>query len=193
MILFFKKNLCLSGACGRPNRKYSIWSTREESKLLREYNGIKQQRSSKGKSLVNNKNIYIFFTFLFLDVVELLNILCEFIVQIMCCQILVLEGHYPACFWCFWHTVFHEWINRLRSFKLHYILFWMNITFFLLQIGYWNEADKLVLTNNGDSNGSSSSMENRTYIVTTILVMGNWMKCFICSFSHHLCPYKRKG
>lgn len=40
-----------------------------------------------------------------------------------------------------------------------------------LQIGYWNDLDKLVLVQNELSMGNDSAMENRTVIVTTIMVM----------------------
>lgn len=40
-----------------------------------------------------------------------------------------------------------------------------------LQIGYWNDLDKLVLVQNELSMGNDSAMENRTVIVSTIMVM----------------------
>lgn len=40
-----------------------------------------------------------------------------------------------------------------------------------LQIGYWNDIDKLVLVQNENGlSNDSSAMENRTVIVTTIMV-----------------------
>lgn len=45
------------------------------------------------------------------------------------------------------------------------------IPFYLLQIGYWNDADKLVLTQDQALlPNETSGMENRTVIVTTIMV-----------------------
>lgn len=43
---------------------------------------------------------------------------------------------------------------------------------FFPQIGYWNDIDKLVLVQNENGlSNDSSAMENRTVIVTTIMVM----------------------
>lgn len=39
-----------------------------------------------------------------------------------------------------------------------------------LQIGYWNEVDKMVLTKLGEPSNDTTGMENKTVIVTTILV-----------------------
>lgn len=42
----------------------------------------------------------------------------------------------------------------------------------ILQIGYWNDIDKLVLVQNENAlSNDSSAMENRTVVVTTIMVM----------------------
>lgn len=43
---------------------------------------------------------------------------------------------------------------------------------FFSQIGYWNDIDKLVLVQNENAlSNDSSAMENRTVVVTTIMVM----------------------
>lgn len=44
--------------------------------------------------------------------------------------------------------------------------------FFFYQIGYWNDIDKLVLVQNENAlSNDSSAMENRTVVVTTIMVL----------------------
>lgn len=45
---------------------------------------------------------------------------------------------------------------------------------FVLQVGYWNDMDKLVLIQHEPTLGNdTAAMENRTVVVTTILV-----RCF---------------
>ena len=47
----------------------------------------------------------------------------------------------------------------------------MFIPLSLFQIGYWNDIDKLVLVQNENPlSNDSSAMENRTVVVTTIMV-----------------------
>ena len=52
----------------------------------------------------------------------------------------------------------------------------------LFQIGYWNDIDKLVLVQNENPlSNDSSAMENRTVVVTTIMVtfLSNCL-CVLC-------------
>lgn len=75
-----------------------------------------------------------------------------------------------------------------RHFQFHFCMNcaiktdWMNDFFFyhsfslsslcFSQIGYWNDIDKLVLVQNENAlSNDSSAMENRTVVVTTIMVM----------------------
>lgn len=55
------------------------------------------------------------------------------------------------------------------------------------QIGYWNEMDKMAVTKSDVFSNESTGMENKTVIVTTILVIlycrfrkKQLSKCFIC-------------
>lgn len=50
------------------------------------------------------------------------------------------------------------------------------------QIGYWNDMDKLVLVQNELAGGNGSAGENRTVIVTTIMVM------HMCAHAHTHTP-----
>lgn len=51
------------------------------------------------------------------------------------------------------------------------ILLKINYEYSVLQIGYWNDMDKLVLLQHEPAfKNDSSAIENRTVIVTTILV-----------------------
>lgn len=51
------------------------------------------------------------------------------------------------------------------------ILLNINYEYSVLQIGYWNDMDKLVLLQHEPAfKNDSSAIENRTVIVTTILV-----------------------
>lgn len=55
-------------------------------------------------------------------------------------------------------------------FQLSLILSLLSLCF--CQIGYWNDIDKLVLVQNENAlSNDSSAMENRTVVVTTIMVM----------------------
>ena len=50
----------------------------------------------------------------------------------------------------------------------------MRIVYFcVFQIGYWNEMDKMVVTKSDLYPNDTSGMENKTVIVTTILVKKN--------------------
>lgn len=52
------------------------------------------------------------------------------------------------------------------------------------QIGYWNDIDKLVLVQNENAlSNDSSVMENRTVVVTTIMVTYPRTDCLICCSS----------
>lgn len=49
------------------------------------------------------------------------------------------------------------------------------------QIGYWNDIDKLVLVQNENAlSNDSSVMENRTVVVTTIMVTYHRTHCLVC-------------
>lgn len=53
-----------------------------------------------------------------------------------------------------------------------FIVSYSRISLCLPQIGYWNDIDKLVLVQNENAlSNDSSAMENRTVVVTTIMVM----------------------
>lgn len=57
-------------------------------------------------------------------------------------------------------------------FSLSFIFSYSHISLCLPQIGYWNDIDKLVLVQNENAlSNDSSAMENRTVVVTTIMVM----------------------
>lgn len=47
---------------------------------------------------------------------------------------------------------------------------WMVLFFLSQQIGYWNEVDKMAVTKSDVFANDSTGMENKTVIVTTILV-----------------------
>lgn len=52
---------------------------------------------------------------------------------------------------------------------------------FVFQVGYWNDMDKLVLIQHEPSLGNdTSAIENRTVVVTTILVRFFFPCVFIC-------------
>lgn len=63
---------------------------------------------------------------------------------------------------------------RLRlhtTFELSDVEFGLKcFAFFFLQIGYWNEVDKMAVTNTGAFSNETTGMENKTVIVTTIYV-----------------------
>lgn len=71
-------------------------------------------------------------------------------------------------------------VNSPRSPHTHWIDY---PVVYHLQIGYWNDLDKLVLVQNELSMGNDSAMENRTVIVTTIMVMYS-QPPNICSLTH---------
>lgn len=59
-----------------------------------------------------------------------------------------------------------------KSFWWYDELFNSFFFFFFYQIGYWNDIDKLVLVQNENAlSNDSSAMENRTVVVTTIMVL----------------------
>lgn len=80
--------------------------------------------------------------------------------------------------WAFKHDV-HEIALRLglhTAFKLVDVQFWLkSIDLFFLQIGYWNEVDKMAVTNTGAFSNETTGMENKTVIVTTIFVRLHWI------------------
>lgn len=55
---------------------------------------------------------------------------------------------------------------------------------FTFQIGYWNDIDKLVLVQNENAlSNDSSVMENRTVVVTTIMVTYPFDRLLVCCCS----------
>lgn len=64
---------------------------------------------------------------------------------------------------------YKDWlIELLFSIITHISL----LSLWFSQIGYWNDIDKLVLVQNENAlSNDSSAMENRTVVVTTIMVM----------------------
>lgn len=58
------------------------------------------------------------------------------------------------------------------------------MTYNLFQIGYWSEVDKLVvIPTDGLAGNDSSGIENKTIIVTTIMVI----KHIFCEMDHLSC------
>lgn len=49
-----------------------------------------------------------------------------------------------------------------------------DLQFHLSQIGYWNEVDKMVVTKSDLFPNDTMGLENKTVIVTTILVSLTW-------------------
>lgn len=97
---------------------------------------------------------------------------------------------YPLilCFCQFW--IFHLNLvsagNTLRYDGISPV----SLTFFFIwvcfpsQIGYWNDIDKLVLVQNENAlSNDSSVMENRTVVVTTIMVTYLRTDCLVCCCS----------
>lgn len=70
------------------------------------------------------------------------------------------------------HAVFH--VINVSAISPNVKLPAVNCMPFILQVGYWNDMDKLVLIQHEPTLGNdTSAMENRTVVVTTILV-----RCF---------------
>lgn len=67
-----------------------------------------------------------------------------------------------------------NWAIKSDDWMIFFLLS-LILSFLLLclsQIGYWNDIDKLVLVQNENAlSNDSSAMENRTVVVTTIMVM----------------------
>lgn len=64
------------------------------------------------------------------------------------------------------------------------------LTVFSPQIGYWNDADKLVLIQDSPLlPNDTTGLENRTVVVTTIMVGGQCPRvhAHTCTFPHLFC------
>lgn len=73
------------------------------------------------------------------------------------------------------------WWNFTRVSNLFFFFIWVC---FPSQIGYWNDIDKLVLVQNENAlSNDSSVMENRTVVVTTIMVTYLRTDCLVCCCS----------
>lgn len=71
----------------------------------------------------------------------------------------------------FFFILFSECTNTLEYDGILLALVLPFLRLFSLQIGYWNDIDKLVLVQNENAlSNDSSVMENRTVVVTTIMV-----------------------
>lgn len=57
------------------------------------------------------------------------------------------------------------------------------------QIGYWNEVDKMAVTKSDVFPNDTTGMENKTVIVTTILVNIILLQLFAGVFSVGMCSY----
>lgn len=58
----------------------------------------------------------------------------------------------------------------------------------LFQIGYWSEVDKMVVTlTELPSGNDTSGLENKTVVVTTILVISYICLCFTLFFMKKVC------
>lgn len=80
-----------------------------------------------------------------------------------------LRQHFFGTKLSFDHTVFH--VITVFAISPSVKLPAVNCVPFILQVGYWNDMDKLVLIQHEPTLGNdTAAMENRTVVVTTILV-----------------------
>lgn len=115
-----------------------------------------------------------------------------------CCHC-VFSSHFASCslsypliwYFCqFW--IFHLNLASAWNTQGYDVIVRMPLTFFFIiilvvfpsQIGYWNDIDKLVLVQNENAlSNDSSVMENRTVVVTTIMVTYPSDRLLLCCCS----------
>lgn len=125
--------------------------------------------SSNGKFAGVSSFCWLFFLYssLSISLTFCFFFLCWILFFSLCLEFLVLHI-------CLYSAIKPDWLNYISILPLFhsYPLFLSLFSSCLFQIGYWNDIDKLVLVQNENAlSNDSSAMENRTVVVTTIMVM----------------------
>lgn len=117
------------------------------------------------------------FCWLFLTLYSSLSISLTFYFFFYVCFICFLSLSLFYCKHLKFHICTHcsikpDWLNYIFLLLLSSICSLFLSSSCFSQIGYWNDIDKLVLVQNENAlSNDSSAMENRTVVVTTIMVM----------------------